>query len=152
MITYMAVKEAQRGSAQIGTSTCSHLSRSELKQLSRLQHDGSSPLLLIPSPSPLPCGICPADPCIRSFVAWQRGPLTPSRSHRRMHRLSNMPPPMCLRIQEPCAGSMQLIFSHTPVPLRDLEPLSLEDVFQPVQRQIVGKLAGHDIGQQPRSG
>ena len=28
---------------------------------------------------------------------------------------------------------------------RDLETLSLEDVFQPVQRQVIGKLARHDV-------
>src|SRR5437016_6623478 len=35
---------------------------------------------------------------------------------------------------------------------RNLEPLPLKDIFQPIQRQVIGELAGYDIGQQSRSG
>jgi hypothetical protein len=35
---------------------------------------------------------------------------------------------------------------------RDLEPLSLKDVLQPVQRQVIGKLTGDDVTQQSRPG
>ena len=35
---------------------------------------------------------------------------------------------------------------------RDLEPLPLEDVFQPVQRQVIGELTRYDVSQQSRSG
>ncbi len=30
--------------------------------------------------------------------------------------------------------------------------MPLENIFQPVQRQIISELAGHDVGQQPRTG
>jgi hypothetical protein len=44
---------------------------------------------------------------------------------------------------------------HRPAPHRlrgprNLESLPRENLFQPVQRQVVGKLAGHDVRQQPR--
>src|SRR5450756_2494941 len=35
---------------------------------------------------------------------------------------------------------------------RDLEPLPREDVFQPVKRKVIRKLAGHDEGQQTGAG
>ena len=44
---------------------------------------------------------------------------------------------------------------HVPTPdrlrgARNLESLPRENIFQPVERQIIGKLTRHDIGQQPR--
>jgi hypothetical protein len=32
------------------------------------------------------------------------------------------------------------------------KPCPLEDIFQPIQRQVVSELASHDVGQQPRTG
>src|SRR5258708_32373987 len=33
----------------------------------------------------------------------------------------------------------------------NLKALPLEDVFQAIKRQVISELAGHDVGQQPRS-
>jgi hypothetical protein len=45
---------------------------------------------------------------------------------------------------------------HIPAPhqLRgpgNLKALPFEDILQPIQQQVVGELAGHDVGQQPRT-